>query len=418
MMKRNLIIFLLLSLANLCYAQLGGDGYYRVFSYGLMNQGSKDGVKEKVYMSVVHNEGKVVVTAASADLHAIKLYTDNDFSNPQNVIYFSKVGSNSYDFSAQGASVYSIIGYHPEIKGYSDNRYEFIGRYSGQMAYLWANPSKTKAGYYSLSTGKQSHMDYRLWSLSPISHNTDNYLGVKPTLQVGDKYYAPYYVSFPFRFASAGMKAFSIIHVNDDGTVVINEVDGDVIPAATPVLIECSSANPSDNRLELLTTGGTPLNGNYLSGVYFSYMFSDSQSENKRTQFDPQTMRVFAVKDGELVMTSEESLLNLTEPYYSSEAGKLYLNHNESYLYIGDVSTYSDGKTISGRALLSADDRDMLSKSPTAKVVTTIYSGIENVKQDAGAEAFYSIDGKRLSAPQPGLNIVRRANGTVKKVMY
>ena len=35
----------------------------------------------------------------------------------------------------------------------------------------------------------------------------------------------------------------------------------------------------------------------------------------------------------------------------------------------------------------------------------------------AGALEHYSIDGKRLSAPQRGLNIIREADGTTKKIL-
>lgn len=416
-MKRFLLIIPTLLFSLLAVAQLDGDGYYRVANYGLMERGNKNGVKSKVFMSITHNEGKVVLSAASADLHSLKLYEDDEHSNPQNVVYFKSVSGTNYDFSAQGVSVYSIIGYTPEIKGYSGNRYEFIGKYAGQTAYLWSNPQLSSAGFYAVTTLSQSSTDYRLWSIYPISHTTDEYFGVKPTIQVGERYFAPYYVSFPFRFASAGMKAYTITHVNYDGSVVISEVLSDVIPAATPLLIECSSANPSDNRLEILTGDDSPLTGNYLSGVYFSYLFSDSQSENKRTQFDPETMRVFAVKDGELVLTNDETLTQLTAPFYSFDSG-MFLNHNESYLYIGNVSTYSDGKTIEGRTILADEDREILLQHPTSSVVTTIISGIEDVKTDnRTAQSYYTLDGKNLSAPKQGINIVRSADGSVRKVL-
>ncbi len=35
----------------------------------------------------------------------------------------------------------------------------------------------------------------------------------------------------------------------------------------------------------------------------------------------------------------------------------------------------------------------------------------------AGAREHYSIDGKRLTAPQHGLNIIREADGTTKKIL-
>jgi hypothetical protein len=50
-------------------------------------------------------------------------------------------------------------------------------------------------------------------------------------------------------------------------------------------------------------------------------------------------------------------------------------------------------------------------------------TGIEGVKEDAGNSkpatvvACYDINGKRLSQPQKGLNILRMSDGTTKKVV-
>lgn len=47
----------------------------------------------------------------------------------------------------------------------------------------------------------------------------------------------------------------------------------------------------------------------------------------------------------------------------------------------------------------------------------TIASGISNVTQTAAGKTIYSIDGKRLSRPQHGLNIIQQNNGTNKKTI-
>lgn len=45
-------------------------------------------------------------------------------------------------------------------------------------------------------------------------------------------------------------------------------------------------------------------------------------------------------------------------------------------------------------------------------------TGISNVKKSTGETAFFTIDGRQQSALRPGLNIVRDADGNVKKVIY
>lgn len=52
--------------------------------------------------------------------------------------------------------------------------------------------------------------------------------------------------------------------------------------------------------------------------------------------------------------------------------------------------------------------------------VTNTATGISDISRDASADtpsAVYTIDGKRISSPQKGLNIVRQANGSVRKVI-
>ena len=46
----------------------------------------------------------------------------------------------------------------------------------------------------------------------------------------------------------------------------------------------------------------------------------------------------------------------------------------------------------------------------------TYTTGINAIWAEDGSGKIYTIDGKRLDAPQKGLNIVRRSDGSVKKV--
>ena len=53
-----------------------------------------------------------------------------------------------------------------------------------------------------------------------------------------------------------------------------------------------------------------------------------------------------------------------------------------------------------------------------AKVkVTGTPTAISTLKAETAAEAYYSIDGRRLTTPQKGMNIIRRADGTTQKVV-
>lgn len=47
-----------------------------------------------------------------------------------------------------------------------------------------------------------------------------------------------------------------------------------------------------------------------------------------------------------------------------------------------------------------------------------VTAGIENITtNDASKESYFTVDGRRLQHLQKGLNIVKRADGTTKKVL-
>ena len=166
------------------------------------------------------------------------------------------------------------------------------------------------------------------WIAEPIDANTDSYFGVKPTLTVGDKYYAPFYADFAFSFASAGMKAYTI-SVIDGGIAVIKPIETEVIPASTPVIIECSSADKSNNRLNLLAGSYPAVANNKLAGVYFCNEFRE-KSKDAITPFDNTLMRVLQVNaEGKLVFDTQTTNLHVN---WWGDDGKRYLNANQSYL--------------------------------------------------------------------------------------
>ncbi len=56
--------------------------------------------------------------------------------------------------------------------------------------------------------------------------------------------------------------------------------------------------------------------------------------------------------------------------------------------------------------------------SPAFRIGDGSLTGIEAIKNDTATEvARYTIDGRTLSAPQTGVNIVKMSDGTVKKVL-
>lgn len=179
---------------------------------------------------------------------------------------------------------------------------------------------------------------YRRWIVDKIETNhATNYVGIKPTIQVGDKYYQSYYASFAFRTISSDMRVYYISKIVGN-EAILKEINGDV-PAGTPVIIECASENPTDNRIEPLTSNPTKISGNLLDGAYFCNGSRPRGSVDAYRLFDESTMRVFTEKDGRLIVTNnaEERLVwtRVWDPNDSTSTRKIRaycIPANTSYL--------------------------------------------------------------------------------------
>ncbi|MBO4216017.1 MAG: hypothetical protein J5888_06790, partial [Bacteroidaceae bacterium] len=92
-----------------------------------------------------------------------------------------------------------------------------------------------------------------------------------------------------------------------------------------------------------------------------------------------------------------------------------YLNSVIIYLpEAGSIELGITRTTPSGGESLTMDDFELWycgKEAPTA-----IEEVADAVVEGEGAVEYYSINGVQLSAPQPGINIVKYANGQVKKV--
>lgn len=393
-MRRILFSLLLCFGMTSAFAQIVGNGYYRV-----MNQGTNR------YVYVLDNSGSLDYLNQSADMGAIELWRDcatmNRLTNPATVIYYDRkqVVSETEqrgDLAVQGTSVYSIIGYYVNIKG-SDavNTYQVYASDKGITMYLDDETTTTRKDEGVVGTNRSGV--YRLWKVYPMN-NTEEYLGIDPSVTLGGKYYAPYYVSFPFTFYSDGMKAYYISRIDSErGLAVKAEVTG-TVPAGAPVFVECASSDYTNNRITPVATPTTKYSlpsANVLKGVYFSNAYRAKNPESK-TEYNKNTMRVLGVTSaGKLgYVTAANSQLN-----YFDNFKKYYLKANQSYLPVESGSP----------AEFTIVDEDEYND----------IVGIESILPDAdNAEVLgiYAPNGARLAAPARGINIVKYSNGTVRKV--
>lgn len=293
-MKKRLFLLLLGCATMLgAQAQLSGAGYYRVKN-----------VASGRYMSLSDNQSRGVdFNSCTADCGAMQTskIMDNIYSDPGSIFYLDHISGVSYNVIGQGTSLHDIINYYIYISPVG-SYYKIYQEQKGQRVTLSDLDDVEEDESYVATTGGKT-----TWFITPLN-TTDNYIGVKPTISVGDKHYAAVFAGYPYTLG-AGMKAYYINKVIEkEGVVIIKELTG-TIPAKTPVLIECSSTDISKNQITPVLNSVAVPSDNVAKGVYFCLGDRWSAHYNS-TKFDPSTMRVLSLNTyGNLaVSTSTQNL--------------------------------------------------------------------------------------------------------------
>lgn len=293
-------------------AQLNGDGYYRVKNYASGR-----------YITITDDiVGEVNMSSTTPDLGNITTWKGFDYvkSSAASVFYFEAVGS-KYNIKGQGTSIYDIAqgrGYLTIKSASAENTYVFQVSSSGVTLRLYDSATSRDKGY--VATKGQSS-EYTYWYILPVN-SSDNYLGLQPTVKIGDAYYGTFYASFPFKVASSGVSIYYVDGVKE-GAFQLKEITDEVKPASTPIVFKCTSNDPAANQITPVATGGTAVTDNYLGGTLFA---STKDDHEKYVKYDNSTMRVLGADgDGNLAFISATSDM-LTE-------GK-YIPMNTAWLYI------------------------------------------------------------------------------------
>lgn len=316
-MKRIFYSLILISLANISFANINGDGYYRVKNVGTTR-----------WASLVDNwSANVDFIAGTADLHALRLSknTENTLSDPASIIYLRHISGFQYDVATQGTSLQSLVSYPISIgeNGKSDgqSKYMIWGTYQGFTKRISDGQLRSVDEGEATLNENDAEPDLRNWFFIPVDVESDNFFGVVPTIDIDGESYCTLYASFPFRTYSDGMKVYYIGRTSND-KAEMKELTGE-IPASTPVLIKCVGATAQENKLEITSATGN-VSSNSLQGVYFNY---NKSGRVNQVAYDANTMRVLGkCADGSLgfVISTIESIpantVYLTvEPTSSSE---------------------------------------------------------------------------------------------------
>lgn len=297
MKKITLLLLLACISIGTMRAQVKSNGYYRV-----------QNVTTGRYMSLTTEETKgISMQSTTVDASALltKKKWDDVSTDPGTIFYIENKGGDQYNIIGQGSSLYKIINYYIRLKYYKDaNVYRAWQSKSGGTVYLSDNYRFTlgkDTGYVDNNTQETLN-----WKITAVD-NEDNYLGVKPTKAANGKYYASYYAGFPFSVASPNMKVYYISSIDEkEGTATYKELTG-IIPASTPVIIECGSENPAENKIKPELTNPTAVKDNIMKGVYFCVGLRIS-AHFTSTKFEPTTMRLLSIdENGSLVLNNDEA---------------------------------------------------------------------------------------------------------------
>ena len=219
-------------------------------------------------------------------------------------------GLRAVDMTGQGISTYDISNLKFKVEKFDTIDYFIYGSAKGFTGYLKDNADYTTKGdmelignirYPNLYNRPNNDKRYR-WKFHLIDedHLEENYFGAMPsagTLKDG-KYYTTMYTAFPYQCLD-NVKAYTVDAILDDGNIHIVEVPDGIVPAYTAVLLECTSTEPSSNRLLPLTSDPAALTGtNLLKGEIWLYDGEQEDESAFRTKFDPTTMRVLSDEKG------------------------------------------------------------------------------------------------------------------------
>lgn len=296
-MKRyTLIALTTILITSFAKAQQISDGYYRI-----QNNASERYI-------TINNDiiGEVNMSDTKADLTNIVTWRgfENVESNPAAVIYVSAVDS-KYNLSAQGTSIYKIAG----GRTYLDIIHRVADCYLLSVSYKGVG-GKLKDSSDSRTKGSVTHAqqvdEYMLWKLKEIN-TTDNYLGLKPTVETNDGWYGTIYAEFPFKVISEGIKVYYVDGVHE-GQFQLNEITDDIKPGATPLVFKCSSNDPANNKIQPVYTTTTAPTDNKLKGTYFA---CETNGHEKYVEYNKKTMRVLGVdaKKNLVLTTASDSYL-------------------------------------------------------------------------------------------------------------
>lgn len=353
---KNIVTLLFSLVALVAGAQFTGAGYYRVHNV------YSDGY---ICIRGTHFEKS---TYPDAFWPCILMQKDSlQVADPGSIIYIDHIGADC-DLFGQGVSTYSLTHLMMEVDSASVNvggkqtyvaktTYEqMVNNEMVEMTYLFCDKGM------GLMAGTREN-NFARWWIEPVSEESieTSYFGVKPAsdkiVDADGFYWTSLCCDFPVLIPVDGgvVGAYTVRDVDfgeDNCYYAHPEMlyeQGDVIPAATPVLIKCKYAYASGNKLipvgELAHRTEMPISKDMLMGNYFSNFinFSDLSNIDSFAQYVPKQATLASVNNFALGVDEEGRV-----GFFPTEEGTYMAANtawlNVSTLYKGSISAVYLGK--------------------------------------------------------------------------
>lgn len=346
---KNVVTLVCTLVALVAGAQFNGAGYYRVHNV------ATDGY---ICINGTHFEKS---TYADAFWSCIKMKTDSaQVCDPGSIIYIDHIGD-SCDLCSQGVSTYGMTHLMMTVD-YATVMEGGIETYVAKTVYEYevdGEPMRIDCTFCDRGLGLQSgnrERNYSRWWIEPVNEESMDtyYFGVKPadeTIVDAEGWYwtslcCDFPVAIPENGGVFGAYTVTAVEPGEDHCYYAEPVlmygQGDIIPAATPVLIKCKYPYASGNKLiptgRIVDNTTFPIVKDMLMGNYFSPF------TNHNSLADPNAMGEYVPKQSTAASATNLALgidENGKLGFFPQEAGT-YMAANTAWLNVASLGASKD----------------------------------------------------------------------------
>ena len=339
---------------------------YALSSYKDILDGLKHNNANEVWKAV----GKYAVQAlanrfgADSDLvKVVKYYFDNDRIN-------------------HGQTYYLMEGDHIS-KTKENGRY--VNKYvEGEAKFDFCNNNLTDDTY-----GPELPVagDAAKWILEPVKDGATDYFGVAPAEKMkgkNGKYFTSLYTDFPMKIVD-NINAYIVESIGTTGAqkgyAQCKKIasQGDVIPAGTPIVLECESTQSNANRLLPIADASPALANNILKGVFF-----DEPKEN--LEVGGKTVRVFNINP-KATVRNPLGFYRYSGTTIKGNRAFLLIDANSSGAKLDGYDMEEEG-TVNGI--------DEVTATTVETDANAVYYDLQGRRIDHPVRGFYIVNGKKV----------------------